>query len=240
MIWNESLCSPIIEFFGLEWKNYLNSNAPDHLFNVMTKLTISIFSICSITLFTIQKTFRTLFLWMTTIVLFLLALASAWEQNFRIGMLLEHCIQFGTPALFLLSPQSLRTSRIGLLLIALTFLGHGLYAIGFYPQPGYFVDMFINTIQVNEFTAKTLLKSAGILDIVLIPPLFHPKLRRYALIYFTIWGFLTAFARVWANVYEDFFFENLHQWGWQFILRIPHGLIPLAFLMQFSKEKYRS
>ena len=41
--------------------------------------------------------------------------------------------------------------------IALTFSAHGLYAIGYYPQPGVFVDMLINILHFSETTAKDFL-----------------------------------------------------------------------------------
>ena len=114
--------------------------------------------------------------------------------------------------------------------IAFTFSAHGLYAIGFYPQPGVFVDMLINILHLSETTAKTFLVVAGILDFVLAIGIFIPRIAQYFLIYAAVWGGLTALARVWANFYLAFPIDSLHQNLHETLYRLPHMLIPLAVL----------
>ena len=114
--------------------------------------------------------------------------------------------------------------------IALTFTCHGLYAAGYYPRPGQFVDMTINILHTSEKNAILFLNIAGLLDFAISILIFIPKFSRMALIYAVVWGGLTALARLVAN----FYWENLEHtfgfWFWEMLYRAPHALIPLLTL----------
>ena len=114
--------------------------------------------------------------------------------------------------------------------IAFTFTAHGLYAVGYYPQPGVFVDMLINILHVSEATAKDFLIVAGVLDFAIAIGIFIPRIAKYFLLYAALWGGLTALARVWANFYWAFALSSLHQNLYETLYRLPHMLIPLALV----------
>jgi hypothetical protein len=102
-----------------------------------------------------------------------------------------------------------------------------LYALGYYPIPGNFIDMTINSIGVTEDTAKIFLYAAGVLDILLSILIFVPKASKYALLYAFLWGTLTAFARVTGYFTSDLILHSLENSFYQALYRIPHGLVPL-------------
>ena len=120
------------------------------------------------------------------------------------------------------------------IVIAMTFISHGLYAIGYYPLPGVFIEMTTAILGVSEETAIVFLKVMGVLDFVasvfiLLP---YPKLIKLGLFYCIVWGILTALARPVAFYYPEFWLESLHQWLYQAVFRLPQGLLPLvAFLI---------
>ncbi len=135
------------------------------------------------------------------------------------------------------------------LALAATFIGHGLYAIGFHPLPGNFIDMMIKGFGMTESIAKTTLWIIGWLDILaaialLCFPLISSRkgkqIYMIALYYTLIWGFLTALARVYTNVAWSSGWYSLKQWLPEFLMRFPHFLIPLTLilLLQINKKNH--
>ena len=168
--------------------------------------------------------------------LFLLAFLYYKEQNYQFGQFIEYALQVCAPYFFykllIKGEVNLSRERFYRWATAVTFVGHGLYAVGFYPRPGHFTVMVINALAIPPEWANQLLWTAGILDFltaiwVLLP---FPG-RVIALWYCVIWGFLTSVARVWANFYPEFWASSLHQWLFEFVYRSPHFLIPMALLV---------
>jgi hypothetical protein len=168
--------------------------------------------------------------------LIFLAVLLTITKNYKVGQFIEYSIQFTSPFLLLsfIRYKWLQQNLIFILklLIAFTFVGHGLYAIGYYPVPGYFVDMVIRIFKCSESFARTFLTIAGILDMMLAIGLFlpHKSIVKYCLIWAVVWGFSTAIARVIGNFYPDFIMRSLHQTFYEMVYRLPHGLIPLLAL----------
>ena len=243
--WDEALLKPFIEtFFDISWQSYVTSPTTDTVVQNLIFGSGILYLLVAIAIaFTTTKTIRITRtpILVGTIGLVLLAILMTKEKFYHIAQFFEHSIQFGTPLLLLYSYSaklSLKKLALALkILIAFTFCAHGLYAIGLYPVPGNFVDMLINILGCSEGQAMTMLYIAGIVDNALVLFLFLPKTSRYALWYATIWGLLTAFARVWANIETDFLIASLHQNIHQMILRLPHGLVPLAVLFLPYKQQ---
>ena len=63
-----------------------------------------------------------------------------------------------------------------ILLIAAVFIAHGLYAVGYYPIPGYFLGMVIDILGLTEQGARNFLLIAGILDFIGAFLIFLPKI----------------------------------------------------------------
>jgi hypothetical protein len=169
--------------------------------------------------------------------LIFLAVLLTITKNYKLGQFIEYSIQFTSPFLLLsfIKYKWIQQNLLFILklLIALTFVGHGLYAIGYYPVPGYFVDMVIRIFKCSESFARTFLTIAGILDMMLAIGLFLPNksIVKYCLLWAVIWGFSTAIARVVGNYYPDFIMRSLHQTIYEMAYRLPHGLLPVLGLL---------
>ncbi|MCI5059190.1 MAG: hypothetical protein MRY83_23965 [Flavobacteriales bacterium] len=226
-------------FFGHftnDWEQYIRSEIPHSLHKNLSIGFILILLITGITVFTnrLVQMLKIMF-----IILLILSMLKFYENGFRIGIFLEYGIQFTLPLLlyYQLKTKFTKTKTIALMAIAITFLGHGLFAISYYPQPGTFLDMFSNILGLNEANSKRMLILFGFLDIVLLPSLIWKKTRKYSIYYFILWGFLTAFARLWANFGIYSHSDFVIQWFWQFLVRLPHGLIPLYILINDKASK---
>jgi len=138
-----------------------------------------------------------------------LAILYCKEKFYHVGQFFEYAIQILTPLFLLLTiyyPDKVFSKKFSIgikLAIASTFIAHGMYAIGYYPRLGVFVDMTINSIGVSESIAHLILKIAGILDIVAAVSLFLNRYSQVFILYCVVWGLLTAIARSWANINPD-------------------------------------
>jgi hypothetical protein len=155
------------------------------------------------------------------------------------GMFFEHSAQLVIPLLFLftLNEISDKTIYLAQLAISITFISHGLFAVGYYPQPGSFADMLIVSFGMEENIARLTLVIVGVLDfvfgLVLLIPYEKLDTRLKTLFFYSwvwygiVWGFLTAAARFYAPFSFDLFWSNLTQDLFQFFVRVPHFTIPL-------------
>ena len=239
LLWSEDLLSGIVEnLFHITWEEYVTDlTIADNIY-LGIKVVGVFYLFCAI--FTIfanisYKILGRLFLLGGAFGLTILALLYSKEKFFHVGQFFEYAIQILSPViLYLLLFTEVEIKRIRLLAliaIALTFSCHGLYAIGYYPRPGTFITMTMNILPLSEPSAHTLLKIAGIMDFVIAIGIFIPKTSFISLIYAFIWGLLTALARVVGHFYIDFLWDTIHQWLWEMIIRLPHGLIPLFVIV---------
>jgi hypothetical protein len=179
---------------------------------------------------------------LTAVALFFLSFLYYMEKFFYVGMLIEHTIQFGLPIVLYVALYKKNFFEKYLfafkILIALTFVGHGLFAIGFYPLPGPFIDMVISVFDVSETSAVIFLTIMGGIDLALGFLLFVPYTQSIALLFACFWGTVTALARIVAHLDMNLAMVSLHQWLFEVLTRLPHGLFPLAiFLYLFQKKK---
>lgn len=248
LLWDESLLKGLVEFItSASWVNYVTSPETDRTIQGLIRLNGLFYLFCAFISLFLHKLRQG---WGYVILvgafsLVFLAFLYTKEKFFHVGQFFEYSIQFSAPVLlFVIIYREISFDRFILaakVVIALTFICHGLYAIGYYPRPGSFVDMTINTLQVSEPLAHTLLLAAGVLDFIAAILIFIPILAQPALYYMVIWGFLTAAARLTANVYLDFFWSSFNQWWFEFIVRLPHALLPLLVIMlikAYSKQRY--
>lgn len=151
---------------------------------------------------------------------------------------IEHGSQIAVP---LLAVAGFRwpDSRLLFLLvcwaIALTFLGHGLFALGVYPTPGHFTYMVEQLLGLSAEQSGWFLRVAGALDLVVVLGLGWSRYRVYVLSYAALWGLITSLAR--PLTYLEFgadAWERLHQYGLEFWVRVPHFLLPLLALWALS------
>jgi len=238
LFWDQQIMEGLVLFLrGGTWQEYATSENMDVFIRWVTKgVGIFYLLMAVLTVFVTGRTKKVAWLYvLSSVFLAFLAFLYSKEKFYHIGQFLEYAIQFLLPVVFLYSIKGrLEIPKLPLLLkiaIALTFSAHGLYAIGFYPQPGVFVDMVINIFHISEAHAKLFLKIAGVLDFLVAVLVFIPRISKYALFYAVLWGGLTALARTWANFYWSFPLESLHQHLYETIYRTPHMLVPLAALL---------
>ena len=157
------------------------------------------------------------------------------DKGYQLAQWMEYASQIAMPILVVFLLQKGVSNRWLLLAkgaIALTFLGHGLYALGYFPLPGHFVYMTTEILGVSDTGARDLLFVAGVLDLVAVVFLFVPKIDKYALLYCILWGFLTALARPVAYIQPGpVFWISVHQSLYEFFVRLPHFILPLCTLL---------
>lgn len=163
-----------------------------------------------------------------------------WKEHFwQIGQLLELTLLTASPLLYLkygkdnsVLAGDLTGRRLLAGLIALTFIGHGLYAVGFHAVPANFVMMTQEGLGVGEQTARQLLFTVGILDFLAAGLLLLPWLKGWyiGLAWVIPWALLTTFARWWSYQGIVSWETLLTQWGPEVIIRLPHLLLPIALL----------
>ncbi len=247
LLWDQALMEGVINaVLGIAWFEYVTSPTTDLVIqNIIRGFGVFYLLMAILTLFIKKQHLSFAVLYgLASICLAFLAFLYCKEKFYHGGQFLEYAIQVLVPVFFYRFLNTEKTlSRWWLsamkLTIALTFAAHGLYAFGFYPRPGVFVDMVINILGVSEPTAHVLLQWAGILDFVVAVGVFIPQVSVYCLAYCVVWGFFTALARTWANVdFGPFAFSMLHQYLPQTIYRLPHALLPLAvFVIEVAHRK---
>ncbi|MEO0474165.1 MAG: hypothetical protein AAF206_31440, partial [Bacteroidota bacterium] len=161
------------------------------------------------------------------------------RSGYQLGQLIEHAIQCALPFLLLVhvwqksaEPGFEKSLRI---IIALTFLGHGFYALGIHAQPSHFIQMVGDILGLSAANSKIFLIVMGFLDLVVVVGMFLPRTSRLVLWYAIIWGTLTALARIIANIESDDLSGSLLRWLPQVMLRLGHGGIPLLLLWRHQK-----
>ena len=197
-------------------------------------------------LFFTKKTPSVVYKWLSYsvfVVLVFLSFSFYLSKNHQLVQFFEYASQMAMPLLFYamcIKNNTLADLQIHFWIkvaIALTFICHGLYALGVYPQPGHFVDMMIQGFGMSEPLAKTSLKIAGGLDIIVAIGLFIPNQTIYktSLWYLLIWGLLTTFARLVANVDLALGWYSWQQWLPETLVRFPHFALPLLLLLEREK-----
>jgi hypothetical protein len=124
--------------------------------------------------------------------------------------------------------------------IALTFIPHGLFAMGVFPVPGHFVDMTISILKITEDNARIFLWVVGFLDVVGSILIFVSfRFSKIILYYFVFWGLVTALARIYVGFIPQLAGMTIHNSLFLTIYRLPHGLVPLAtlYLIQINHLK---
>lgn len=156
------------------------------------------------------------------------------DKYWQLGQFLEYSAQVCSPLLLSYvwyeSKNTFQFRTVVKIIIGFTFCAHGLYALGYYPQPGTWIEWCRNVFGFEgDASVKYFLLTAGILDIVASIALFLPYKWAYkpALIYCILWGFMTAAARLLGNFYTDMVLLSLHQHLYEVAYRLVHGGLPL-------------
>lgn len=166
----------------------------------------------------------------------------AWAlRDFPWPYLVEHGLAIFTPLILVLwvekkDPQ-LWLARIA---TALTFLGHGCYALGWpFPTPPHFLHMTQHLTGLEVEGALVLLQVVGLIDLIIVGVLLLNLPFKGWLLYAAFWGLATAFARPITYVTPETFGGDLHRWAMEMVFRLPHGLVPLGMWWASLKREGR-
>lgn len=181
-------------------------------------------------------------LWSSTVILALNAYLSFVYKGYQLPQLIELSIQWSLPLFYLLfrrqndypSRNLIRWMKVA---ISLTFLGHGLYALGIPVLPGNFVNMTTSILGISPVQAEQFLFVAGGLDMLVCVGIWLPSLSRWSLLYAAFWGLTTALARVIAHVEIADMVGSLDRWLPEMLFRIPHGGLPLWLWWGVGRRK---
>jgi hypothetical protein len=175
----------------------------------------------------------------SSVLIFINTFGAFLDADLVIEQIVEHVIKITLPVwYYLYLRKNKHLEIITTILISLTFVGHGIFAIGWHYIPGNFTTMTVTILNLNHENANTFLFVIGLIDLVCaIMVWFHP-LKKIALYYLAFWGLTTAFARalygfeVAGNTQTMLFFVA------NTFYRLPHGLLPLILLLKTNlKDK---
>jgi len=245
LAWDAAAFGFIPEAFGWSWNEWVTSAAVDRGLT-LTEKTIGVAYLLLAVLFAWRSKLPGGLPLVTVPLLAFLFLRPLlfWKEHFyQAGALLELGTQTLAPVLFVWylaranGHQEQEDSRMEHIfwwsvsaVVAITFIGHGMYAIGFHPVPAHFVFMTQAGLGVGEDAARQLLFAVGVLDFLAAGLLLLPWRKAWlmALAWVIPWAILTTFARLWS--YGGFVGLDtlLTQWLPQMVVRLSHVLLPLA------------
>ena len=256
LLWDEGLMREFVaSVFNTDWDTWVTSFEIGDRIDAAVRIHAIVFLLFAVAaLVPLRKRwFRMLYLIAAADLAFL-----AWlkflDAGVGLGQLAEHASQVAIPLiLFLLIRNTVRSRTLELVIkaaLALTFIGHGLFAIGFssnslwlsHPLPGHFTEMTMLCLGFeSESSAERLLLLGGILDLLAAAVIFAPGRRaRLAFGYMLLWGFLTALARPWAYFDAANASDSLNTWLPEALLRTPHFALPLYVLLALRANRAKN
>lgn len=246
VLWNEELMKPLIEgVFNIPWKDYVTDLQIDAAIQNGIKtigFMLILGALAAIWVFRNKSVWASYYVLFCGFLLGILIFLEFKEKFYQSAQFLEGTLQIFTPVLFVVFLRNWLKEKYTInllkLAVALTFVGHGLYALNLYPTPGNFVDMVIVLLGVDETSAHIFLQIIGWIDVILLLAIFFKETEKPALIYATIWGLATAFARyfyvVKLNNYDFAAYDILYRT----LFRLAHGLIPLALFIYLKNRTH--
>ncbi len=236
LLWHESTFD-LATRFGLTWEEFVGSGADDGLVQKWIANIWWLYLAC--TVLTITAGQRS-WIQMSGLVfgsglLTLLSYAAYVSSQLQPPMFIEHGGQMLIPILLVMALALGARHRVtvitAIIAVIMTFAGHGCYALGIWPTPGNFYAMTTLILGVEYPTAQTMLRTAGILDLLVCVGICIPYLRRASALYAAVWGFSTAIARPVAGMSWTLNYWGADQYLHEAVLRAPHFLIPLYLFL---------
>ena len=241
IFWNHKAFGWFIEnLIHIDWNHYLANPAYDA--NIMLfKKGLGLFYFLSAIIVVVIPRHRAV-----RGVLIMVAISQIPQAYFQFNgsfynwaLLLEFTAQFSAPLLLWMQLRGkIQTTKVWCkLVVAITFICHGLYACGVYNVPQKFLTMCMKTLAFSKENALLFLTAMGVLDFIAALALYfkNTKILRVGLWYMIVWGGLTALARPWAHFYSFDAFRSLFQHLPDFLIRAPHYMLPLFLLMTINK-----
>lgn len=232
--------------YGIDWDEFVGSGADDGFVQKWLARVAWLYLLCTVLTLTAGK--RSWIQMMALLggsgLLVVLSYAKYVAVQRQPPMFVEHGGQILIPVLLVLAlAQGVRhrlTVATAIVAFVMIFVGHGSYALDFWPAPATFHAMTCVILHVEYETAQILLRIFGVLDFLVCVGIFIPLLRRTCALYAAAWGFLTAIARPVASMSWGLNYWGADQYLHEVVLRAPHILIPLYLFFLWHKPKQHS
>jgi len=248
LIWQERWWTSVLAKYEMTWSHFARTS-DEWITPTLERL--GMFLIASALLPWLVGFFRLRWLrWFlipATLVLILDSFSRWVGKDMQSGMAMEHVLQIVTPVALLihvgrktqLAPKRDFIVRWLLMIAAaVTFVGHGLYAMGYYNVPLHFQMMTMEILSISEVGSLRFLKIMGWLDFVVVPFLILPRTRAMALFYMFCWGGATALARILAYYDETLPYNAMDPWMVEAAVRTSHWAVPFWLLwLMWRKRK---
>lgn len=242
--WDESWAKELVKIMiGLEWRTFLETPAAESFVLRFTWVMAGLLFVGLVAAFVISPNRRWAAwgLCLATAALAFETFCAFMASSWQLPNLMEHMLRTFTPvflALLVLKGWQRPVVLAMLIATALTFSGHGWYALGWgLPVPGHFVDMVMESLGFSQPNALLFLFIAGILDQIVAVSLFFPRFQLPALGYAAVWGSLTSLARLTTYVrFDAVLITSLLTYLPEFFVRAPHFLVPIALWIQVRQQ----
>jgi hypothetical protein len=237
--------STVLLLISNGWYHFLSEQSYGYLFNqnsteITTFFGITLIFFGILAAFWRKQETKLIYLFLIpSLILFINTLGSFIKANYVFEQIIEHFSQFGLPVLFIFAfSKTIKYRNLiqwTMIIISLTFIGHGLFAIGLHYQPGNFINMTMAILNTNTIESNTFLIIMGLLDFIVAIGIFFKATRKVSLIYMIIWGLLTALART-VFVHNETSDIIIHYIP-QTLFRLPNSILPLMILLYYRLEK---
>jgi hypothetical protein len=252
LIWEEKWWSPVLKNYEVTWSHFARTS-DQWITPALERL--GIFLMVSSLIpwvagFSRLRWLRWFFI--PAILILILDGFSRWVgKDMQAGMAMEHLLQIFAPLGLLISlgRKSFNVPKrdfiVRWLLIiaaAVTFVGHGLYAVGYYSVPLHFQMMTTEILSLSEGGSLRFLEIFGWLDFLVVPFIFLPWTRWMALFYMFCWGGATTLARILAYYDDALPYNGMDPWFAEAMVRTSHWAIPfwLCWLLWRKRKQSRS
>lgn len=242
LLWQDSTYE-LAGRLGISWDEFVGSGANDGWLQKWLARIAWLYLGCAILTITVGKRswIQMAALLGGSGMLVLLSYAKYVAAQRQLPMFVEHGGQVLIPVLLVfavaLGVRHRVVTATAMVAFAMTFVGHGCYAMGFWPTPGTFYAMTSVILGVEYETAQTLLRIAGVIDFLVCIGIFVPIVRRACAFYAVLWGALTAFARPVAGMSWDLNYWGADQFLQEAVVRAPHFLIPLYLFLLWQPPR---
>lgn len=247
LIWEEKWWTPVLAKFDVTWGHFARTS-DTWITPTLERTGIFLMVSALIPLLAMVPRLRWMrWLLIPAILILVLDAFSRWVgKDMQAGVAMEYALRVISPLALLIylgrgvPLLGIRRGIVVCLLLlasALTFTGHGLYAMGYYDVPLEFRMMTTEILPISEEASLTFLKAAGWLDFVVVALVFIPPTRLVALIYMMLWGGATSVARIWAYYEPTLPWNGLDPWLAEALVRTPHWVVPLWLILMMRKAK---
>jgi hypothetical protein len=235
LLWHDSTYQ-LASRFGISWEEFVGTGSEAGIVQRWLARTGWLYLVCTVLTLTVgpRSWLQMLALFGGSLMLVAMSYAKYLGAQSQLPMFVEHGAQMLAPVLLVsalvLGVRHRVTLSIAIAALVTTFAGHGSYALDLWPTPATFYGMTCVILHVEYETALTLLRIAGVLDLIVCVAIFIPPIRRAAALYAVVWGFLTSIARPVAGMSWGLYYWGGDQFLHEAVLRAPHFLIPMYLL----------